>query len=167
MQKVIDTKSKFPTSIMSDGLNGQLYCKKYGLNDILPENRLRSHLLKTFEKCVKPLTDHNGDGIGDIGAINAVKEDGSLIGTVQSDEIWTGSSYFLASIMYESGLKEEALHTAYGVYYTTYINPETAFWFNTPESWRYPSMITRPSNPEQYQRPRAVWELLLSIHDPY
>ena len=49
----------------------------------------------------------------------------------------------------------------------TYVNRETAFWFNTPESWRVPNMVARPSNPEQYQRPRAVWELLFAIYDPY
>ena len=69
--------------------------------------------------------------------------------------------------MYHAGLREQALQTAWGVYYTTYENEATAFWFNTPESWRVPTMVTRPSNPEQYQRPRAVWELLFAICDPY
>ena len=163
----LDTKGKFPLAIMSDGLNGQLYCGQYGLEDILPKDRIKLHLKKIFDKCVKPMKDYDGDGIGDIGAINAIKENGTLIGTLQSDEIWTGTSYFLAALMYKFGLKEEALQTAYGVYYNTYINPETAFWFNTPEGWRINTMAARPSGPEQYQRPRAVWELLLAIDDPY
>ncbi|MEA3346569.1 MAG: GH116 family glycosyl hydrolase [Candidatus Auribacterota bacterium] len=163
----IDTEGKFPTAIMSDGLNGQLYCGKYALADILPGERMKAHLLQTFERCVKPMKDYTGDGIGDIGAINAIKEDGTLIGTLQSDEVWTGSTYFLAALMYDAGLKKEALQTAYGVYFNTYENPRTAFWFNTPESWRVPTMKARPSGPEQYQRPRAVWELLLEINDPF
>lgn len=162
----IDTKSNHPTAIMSDGLNGQLYCR-YGLADILPAERMREHLRQTFARCVKPFTDFTGDGVGDIGAVNCVKEDGGLIGTLQSDEVWTGATYALAALMYRAGLREEALHTAYGVYYNTYVNPATAFWFNTPESWRVGSMVARPSGPEQYQRPRAVWELLLAIDDPY
>ncbi|MFH1369442.1 MAG: GH116 family glycosyl hydrolase [Elusimicrobiota bacterium] len=163
----MDTQGKHPGAIMSDGLNGQLFCHKYGLEDILPKERMSMHLKMIFDKCVKPMKDYTGDGIGDIGAINAVNMDGSYLGTVQSDEIWTGSSYFLAALMYNAGMKEEALKTAYGIYFNTYINPETAFWFNTPESWRVNTMRARPNNPEQYQRPRAVWELLLEIDNPY
>lgn len=162
----IDTESQFPTAIMADGLNGQRYNERYGLGDILPPARMKAHLERVYERCVKPMADHTGDGLGDIGAINGVKEDGSFLGTVQSDEVWTGSSYFLASLMYHAGLKEEALQTAWGVYYTTYENESTAFWFNTPESWRVPSMAPRPARPEQYQRPRAVWELVFEIDDP-
>lgn len=164
---MIDTKSKAPKAIMSDGLNGQLYCERFGLEDILPKERMKSHMQEVFKRCVKPMKDYTGDGIGDIGAINCVGEKGELIGTLQSDEVWTGATYFLAALMYNAGLKEEAMHTAYGVYYTTYENTETAFWFNTPESWRVPTMKARPDNPAQYQRPRAVWELLLAIDDPY
>ncbi len=162
----IDTGSKFPTAIMSDGLNGQRYCEVYGLADILPEERIKSHLKQVYERCVKPMRDYTGDDIGDIGAINGLKEDGSLLHTLQSDEVWTGSSYFLAALMYHAGLKEEALQTAFGVYYLTYEEEDTAFWFNTPESWRVPTMKPRPDKPEQYQRPRAVWELLLEIDEP-
>jgi len=163
----MDTRGKFPTAIMSDGLNGELYGRRYGLAEILPRDRMKAHLKRTYELCVKPLRDFTGDGIGDLGAINAVKEDGSLLGTLQSDEVWTGTSYFLAALMIDAGLRDEALHTAYGVYHTTYVNRDTAFWFNTPESWRVPTLVARPSNPEQYQRPRAVWELLFAICDPY
>ena len=163
----MDTRGQFTTAVMSDGLNGQLYCRRLGLPDILPADRMKAQLQRTYDLCVKPLKDYNGDGVGDIGAVNAVQEDGSLLGTLQSDEVWTGTSYFLAALMVDAGLRDEALKTAYGVYFNTYINRETAFWFNTPESWRVPTMVTRPSNPEQYQRPRAVWELLFAFCDPY
>ena len=159
----IDTGSKFPTAIMADGLNGQRYCEAYGLDNILPAKRMKSHLKQVYERCVKPMQDYTGDGIGDIGAINGLKEDGSLLNTLQSDEVWTGSTYFLAASMYHAGLKKEALQTAFGVYYITYKEESTAFWFNTPESWRIPTMKPRPDNPEQYQRPRAIWELVLEI----
>ena len=163
----MDTRGQFTTAVMSDGLNGQLYCRRLGLPDILPADRMKAQLQRTYDLCVKPLKDYNGDGVGDIGAVNAVQEDGSLLGTLQSDEVWTGTSYFLAALMVDAELRDEALKTAYGVYFNTYVNRETAFWFNTPESWRVPTMVTRPSNPEQYQRPRAVWELLFAICDPY
>lgn len=163
----MDTLGRHPNAVMSDGLNGQLFCRKYGLADILPREKMKQHLKMIYDKCVKPMKDYNGDGIGDIGAINAVNLDGTYLGTVQSDEIWTGSSYYLAALMHDAGLAEEALKTAYGVYFNTYENPETAFWFNTPESWRVNTMRARPNKPEQYQRPRAVWEYLLAIDNPY
>lgn len=161
----IDTAGKTSTAIMADGLNGQRYCQYLGLDDILPRQRMISHLKKVYEMCVVPMADFNGDGIGECGAINGKKEDGTSIGLDQSDEVWTGVSYFLAATMYNMGLKEEALRTAYGVYYITYENELTAYWFNTPEAWRDYGLPPRPKNPEQYQRPRAVWELLLEIEN--
>ena len=165
----IDTKSKNPTVIMADGLNGQRYCEAYGLPGILPTEKMKSHLKQVYERCVVPLQDFNGDGIGDCGAINGIKEDGTSVGSLQqAEEIWTGSSYFLAASMYHAGLKEEALKTAYGVHYQTYINDLTAYWFNTPEAWHDKGIRPRPeSDPQQYQRPRAIWELLLEIDNPY
>jgi len=163
----IDTAGKFSTAIMADGLNGQRFCECYGLEDILPRERMVSHLKKVYQMCVVPLADFNGDGIGDCGALNGKNEDGTNIGIDQSDEVWSGSTYFLSATMYKMGLKEEALKTAYGVYYITYKHEASAYWFNTPEAWKNHGLEPRPKNPEQYQRPRAVWELLLEIHDPY
>lgn len=162
----IDTGSKFPTAIMADGLNGQRYCEFYGLADILPKKRIKSHLMQVYKRNVVPLKDFNKDGIGDCGAINGMKEGGGFL-EHQGKEIWTGSTYFLAASMYHAGLKKEALKTAYGVYYLTYKEESTAYWFNTPEAWQNGGKSPRPSNPEQYQRPRAVWELLLEMDDPY
>jgi non-lysosomal glucosylceramidase len=163
----IDTKSKDRTAIMADGLNGQRYCESFGLADILPKDKMKSHLRHVYDKCVVPLHDFNGDGIGECGAINGINEDGTKLENGQSDEIWTGSSYYLAASMYHAGLKDEAMKTAYGVYYLCYVEESTAYWFNTPEAWKDKGVSPRPINPEQYQRPRAVWELLLEIDDPY
>ncbi|MDD5067624.1 MAG: GH116 family glycosyl hydrolase, partial [bacterium] len=163
----IDTDSKNSTAIMSDGLNGQRYCERYQLPDILPVDRMRSHLKQVFERCVKPMKDYDHDGYGDVGAINGLSEKNELLGTEQSNEVWAGSSYFLAASMYHMGLRDEALHTAYGVFRTTYLNEETAYWFNTPEAWDREGKKPRPDDPEQYQRARAVWELLCEIDDPY
>lgn len=164
----IDSGSKFPNSIMADGLNGQRYCEEYGLDDILPKDRIHSHLQQVYNHNVVPLADFNGDGVGDCGAINGIKEDNTYIGSLQqAEEIWTGSTYFLAASMYHAGLKEEALKTAFGVYYLTYEEESTAYWFNTPEAWHNYGVQPRPEKPEQYQRPRAVWELIFEIKDPY
>ena len=164
----IDTESRYPTAIMADGLNGQRYCEAYGLDDILPKPNIKSHLLQVYKRNVLPLHDFTGDGIGKCGAINGIKEDGSLIGSKeQAEEIWVGSTYFLAASMYHAGLKDEALKTAFGAYYLTYEQESTAYWFNTPEAWHNKGLDPRPVHPEQYQRPRAVWELIFEIDEPF
>jgi len=62
-------------------------------------------------------------------------------------------------------LLEHGMKTAYGVYYQTWLNEETAYFFDTPEAWRYDN--PRNYRAQQYQRPRAVWELLLEIKNPF
>jgi len=159
-------------AIMADGLNGQRYCETAGLFPILPEEKIASHLNKVFDMCVQPLADYTGDGVGDLGAVNGRSSSGSSLGFGQPSEVWTGSSYFIAAMMYYWGkntndeqLKDHALKTAYGVYYTTWINEQTAYFFNTPEAWN--SSNPRQYRAQQYQRPRAVWELLLEIKNPF
>ncbi len=163
--------SKFD-AIMSDGLNGDRYCETTDLDPILPPDRIASHLNKVYEMCVKPLRDYNGDGEGDQGVVNGRNSDGSIIDYGQSDEIWTGVSYFIAAMMYhwgeqtnDTGLVSRALKTAYGVYYQTWINERTAYFFNTPEA--YYADTTVLFRAQQYQRPRAIWELLLEIKNPF
>ncbi len=165
----LDSRS---TAIMADGLNGQRYCETTGLSPILPPARIASHLHQVFERCVAPLTDFTGDGIGDMGAVNGRNADGSPLPSGQPNEVWTGSSYFVAASMYRWGrelgdesLMQRAFHTAYGVYYQTWVNERTAYFFNTPEAWHYADPAQYRA--EQYQRPRAVWELLLEIANPF
>ncbi|MFH1368393.1 MAG: GH116 family glycosyl hydrolase [Elusimicrobiota bacterium] len=164
-----DTAGDFPTAIMADGLNGQRYCEYTGLADILPKERMKAHLLKIYDKLVVPCTDYTSDGIGDVGALNGIKENGEKLGYQQSDEVWVGNTYSLAASMYRNGLKDEALKTAYGLYYTVYVNEETAYWFNVPEAWHCDGKNPRPpewgANPSQYMRPRAVWELVSQIEN--
>jgi non-lysosomal glucosylceramidase len=160
------------TAIMADGLNGQRYCETTGLAPVLPVEKISSHLNKVFELCVSPLQDYTGDGVGDLGAVNGRSSTGGSLGGGQPSEVWTGSSYFIAAMMYHWGtqtndeqLKERALKTAYGVYYTTWLNEQTAYFFNTPEAWN--SSVPTQYRAQQYQRPRAVWELLLEIKNPF
>jgi hypothetical protein len=67
-------------------------------------------------------------------------------------------------MMFRAGLTEEALNTAWGSYYPVYEAEHLAYWFNTPEAWRDDGISPRPSGyPHQYQRARAVWELMFEI----
>jgi len=160
-------------NMFADGLNGDRYCETTGLEPILPPDRIASHLNKVYEMCVKPLPDYNGDGEGDEGVVNERYSDGrALPGGGQAGEVWTGTSYFIAAMMYHWGkqsndslLIERALKTAYGVYYQIWLNEQTAYFFNTPEAWN--SADPTQNRAQQYQRPRAIWELLLEIKNPF
>ncbi len=163
----MDTAGKNSGAIMADGLNGQRFCETSELPDILPREKMVKYLKKVYEMCVVPLGDFNGDGVGDCGAMNSKNADGSDININMAREIWPGSTYFMAATMYHLGLKEEALKAAYGCYYIVYEHGPSSYWFNTPEGWHDGGGAPRPTKPEQYQRARAVWELLLEIDDPY
>ena len=159
--------------IMADGLNGERYCETTGLDPILPPDHIASHLNKVYEMCVAPFQDYDGDGEGDVGIINGMNSDGSEITYGQQPrEVWTGTSYFVAAMMYHWGtltndirLKERALKAAHGAYFQTWMNENTAYFFDTPEAW----YADNPSQfrAQQYQRPRAIWELLLEIKNPF
>lgn len=92
--------------------------------------------------------------------------DGSTVPTGDRDtrEYWVGTTYYVAAMMFRAGLTDEALNTAYGAYYPVYEADHLAYWFNTPEAWWDEGVHPRPSGyPHQYQRARAVWELMFEI----
>ncbi len=180
----IDTESSYSTAVFSDALCGQRYCEEYGLPDILPRWKMTSHLQKVYDVCVTPNPN--------FGAKLERMPNGSNVpsGDRESYEYWVGTTYYLAAMMYRSGLSDEALNTAYGAYYPVYAANHLAYWFNTPEAWRDGGYSPRPSfasnwrndhtlsdwksepkegddvstgYPNQYQRPMAVWELMFEI----
>ncbi|HEX2239528.1 MAG TPA: GH116 family glycosyl-hydrolase [Actinomycetota bacterium] len=152
--------------LMTDALNGQRYAEVTGLRPVLRPERMARHLAQVYRRSVLPF------GGGNIGAVNVVGPNGAPPDVKQGQEIWTGTSYFTAALMYRAGertgrdwLKRAALSIARGIYRVTYEEERSAYWFDTPEGWRYDD-ITR-FRAQQYQRPRAVWELLLEIDDPF
>lgn len=162
--------------IMGDVMVGQRYVDVVGMGPVLRPERMASHYRQLFRRGVMALKDFNGDGIGDIGVANAVHPD-SLPGVGDSEythqfEVWTGVSYCATANMYHCGkaiddgaLQANALLAAWGVYYQTWLNEETAYWFGTPEAWRLED--PRVFRALIYQRPRSVWELAMEIGDPY
>lgn len=159
-------------ALMADATLGERFVEATGLEPLLDAKRLSSHYHLLFKKLVVPLKDYNGDGVGDMGMANCLNPDSTpavgvapmigLIGHVFN--IWAGVTYCTAANMYswgrranDSGLAKNALLAAWGAYFQTWLNEETAFWFSTPEAWRMedPTNFVGP----QYQRPRAIWEL--------
>lgn len=164
------------SDMMGDAMIGQRYVDVTGLPPVLDPERMTSHYRQLFRRGVMALKDCNQDGIGDVGVANAVHAD-SLPGIGDSEylhqfEVWTGVSYCAAANIYHCGKKQNdgalqsnAMLAAWGVYYQTWINDQTAYWFSTPEAWR----IDDPRNYRalMYQRARGVWEFAMEVCDPF
>ncbi|MFC1475716.1 GH116 family glycosyl hydrolase [Candidatus Zixiibacteriota bacterium] len=180
----LDTDSDYPEAVFADALAGQRFNEAWGLPDILPRWKMDAHLQKVYDICVVP-NQLYGARLGRL-------PDGSIVPTGDRDtfEYWVGTTYYLAAMMYHAGLKDEALNTAYGAFYPVFEDNLLAYWFNTPEAWqdngdsprptgfslakkvgyapgetpvdmsRYPAWGTAP---HQYQRPRAIWELIFEM----
>ncbi len=170
----MDTRSRHPDALAAGALSGVRFGQAAGLGPILPADRLRQHLSQVFLRCVKPLHDSTGDGIGDVGALNVVGSERSSAGMGRSSEVSVADTYRLAATMWHEGrqrddaaLRANALHTAFGAYYQTWaVEPNKSFWaFETPQGWQAASPARARST--QHIEGRAVWDLLLEIHDPY
>jgi hypothetical protein len=89
-----------------------------------------------------------------MGAVNGAFHPGGEPdeSNLQSQEVWTGISYALASHLMLSNLTDEAWETARGVARVTY---DGGFAFRTPEAWDAFGNFRAA----MYQRPGAVWAL--------
>jgi uncharacterized protein (DUF608 family) len=162
--------------LMGDAMLGQRYVDVTGLPQVLARERMASHYHQLFRRGALALKDSSGSGVGNVGIANAVHPD-SLPGVGDSEylhqfEVWTGVSYCAAANMYHCGremddgaLQAEALLAAWGVYYQTWRNEETGYWFSTPEAWRIDD--PRSYRALMYERARGFWEFAMEILDPY
>jgi non-lysosomal glucosylceramidase len=162
----LDVKGPFSRALMADALNGQRYAEVNGLPDVLDRGRMARHLEKVYQQNVLGFEN------GRYGAVNVVAEHGGNISNLMAQGVWPGGSYYTAAVMYHAGkvlgrpdLMDAALATAKGAYQCTYQDESMAFWFDTPAIW-YPKQPTMFRS-QQNMRPRAVWELLLEIKDPF
>ncbi len=135
-------------SIMADQLAGQWYARACGLPGIVDAAQARSALSVIFQQNVLGFQN------GALGAVNGMRPDGRIDTTsMQSQEVWTGTTYALAAAMLHEGLADEAFRTAQGVVETTY--QRKGYWFQTPEAWdrkgNYRSIA--------YMRPLAIWAM--------
>jgi non-lysosomal glucosylceramidase len=142
------SSSKHADSIMADQLAGHWFSMACGLGGILPQAHVRSALNKIFALNVMGVKD------GRMGAINGMRPDGRLDKTaLQSQEIWTGTTFTLAAAMLQAGLDEEAFKTIRGIYQVIY--EDYGLWFQTPEA------VSKQCNVRaiSYMRPLAIWAL--------
>lgn len=162
--------------LMADAMLGQHYNDLLGLPPVLDEKRMTSHYKQDFRILALPLLDTDHDGVGDVGAGNALTpESKPALGASEWEhqfEVWTGITYSLCANLYAWGkrindgsLQDEALLTAWGVYKHTWLDEKHPYRFNTPEAWRIDN--SSKNRAMMYQRARSVWDLLFAIDNPY
>lgn len=140
--------SRHNDSIMADQMAGQWYARACGLPPIVADDQAKSALRTVYEFNVRRFAG------GHRGAVNGMRPDGRVDTTsMQSQEVWPGTTYAVAAAMLQEGLVEEALRTAEGAVRTTY--SDQGYWFQTPEAW------DRDGNYRAiaYMRPLAIWAM--------
>ena len=142
------SRSRQHDSIMADQMAGQWYARACGLKPVVNPLYARSALVTVYDWNVQRF---NG---GMMGAVNGMRPDGRVDRTsMQSQEVWSGTTYAAAAAMLHEGLREEAFTTAWGAYRTTYDG--TGYWFQTPEAWDADGNYRAIG----YMRPLAIWAM--------
>ncbi|HTQ96667.1 MAG TPA: non-lysosomal glucosylceramidase [Candidatus Acidoferrum sp.] len=146
-----DMESDYRDAIQADQLAGQWYANMTGLGDIVTPQMQQSALKKIYDNNVLKF------GKGEMGAANGMNADGSIMrGNEQGEEVWVGTTEGFAALLLSDGFKDEAFHTAWGLYHVIYENK--GYWFRTPEAWD----DTGNFRASMYMRPAAIWALEMS-----
>lgn len=145
-----DTASEYKDNIQAEQLAGQWYASMTGLGNLVPSEMQQKVLRKVFDFNVMKF------GNGEMGAVSGMAADGNLIrkkDNEQVQEVWTGATFSVAALMLSNGMKDEAYHTAWGVYHVVY---ETkGYWFRTPEAYD----STGNFRASMYMRPAGIWAM--------
>lgn len=143
-----DENSDYHTNIMADQLAGQWYANLTGLGDLVPPQMRQSAMRKVFDFDVKKYAN------GELGALNGMSADGTpLTINEQVQEVWTGTTFAVASEMMAEGLTQEGYATAKGIYNGVY--ERFGYWFRTPEAWGMDGHYRAG----MYMRPGAIWSM--------
>ena len=145
--------------IMADQLAGHWYRQltllkiKKDMQPILEESKIVSSLEMIFENNVMKFCN------GGMGAVNGMMTSGQVdVTAIQSEEVWTGVTYGLASLMLSQGMFKEGMKTAEGIYKTVY---ETiGLGFETPEAL-YEKKHYRAIG---YMRPLSIWAMHIALN---
>jgi non-lysosomal glucosylceramidase len=141
------SSSVYHDSIMADQLAGQWYAELTGLDPIADPASVETALRTIYEYNVMNFEN------GTMGAVNGMRPDGTVdTSCEQSQEVWTGTTYALASLMLCRGMNQEAWRTAWGVYNVVY---NRGYWFRTPESY----LQNGDYRAAMYMRPLSIWSI--------
>jgi non-lysosomal glucosylceramidase len=142
-----DTESINKDAIQADQLAGQWYARMLGLGDLYPREMEISALKKIFAFNVMKFGD------GQMGAVNGMNADGSVVDNEQGREVWVGTTLSYAALLKGEGMTDESYKTVRGLYHVIY--ESKGYWFRTPEAWD----IKGNFRASMYMRPAAVWAM--------
>jgi len=149
-----DVGSSYRDNIMAEQLAGQWYASITGLGEIVPKDMQRSALKQVFDYNVLRF---NG---GEMGALNGMGSDGKVLTeNEQTQEVWAGTTFSVASAMIADGLRDEAFRTAKGIYNVVY--ESKGYWFRTPEAWDAKGNYRAG----MYMRPAAIWSMEMTPNE--
>ena len=139
-------------SIMSDQMAGEWFSRACGFNGIVKSIRSKKALETVFERNVM------GFNNGTMGAMNGMRPNGTVDkSSMQSQEVWTGTTYAVAAAMLHVDLIHEGFKTASGI--KKFGWDKFGYFFQTPEGWNefgnYRSL--------GYMRPLAIWNMQWAI----
>ena len=145
-----DQGSTYHTDIMAEQLAGQWYANLTGLGDLVPAQMRKSALQRVYDYNVMKFQN------GEMGALNGMGADGqALHENEQVEEVWTGTTFAVASHMLSEGMRDQAFQTARGVYNVVW--KDRGYFFRTPEAYDARGMYRA----SMYMRPGAIWSMEL------
>lgn len=137
--------------IMADQLCGHWYLRCSGFNyEVFPKDKVLLSLRTIFENNVQKFANC------EMGAVNGFALGEVDTTAVQSEEIWTGVTYALASMMIHEGMVEEAWLTAGGMYKC--LSEQIGMAFETPEAIHAGKWYRAIG----YMRPLSIWSMQLA-----
>jgi non-lysosomal glucosylceramidase len=148
-----DTESESKDAIQADQLAGQWYANMLGLGDLYPHEMQISAAKEIFSHNVMKFAD------GEMGAVNGMAADGTVIDNEQAKEVWAGTTLGFAALLMSDGMKDESYKSAWGLYHVIY--ESKGYWFRTPEAWE----INGNFRASMYMRPAGVWAMEMT-HPP-
>lgn len=143
---------KYKNATMADSLFGILLAKKSGLGDLLPTEKIVSHLQCLYQNNVKAYK--NGQYgpllVAEPGKLQYVRDGGD---EMQVNEVLVGTAWILASTLKEYGLAEEAKELTMNLRKMLY--DISGCQFKTPAAWNNIGQFRAPLN----MRPLSIWML--------
>jgi non-lysosomal glucosylceramidase len=141
-------KGQDTEAVMAEQLAGQWYAGITGLGDLVPSEMRVAALHKVYDTNVRKFAK------GEMGAISGIAADGSpLHGNPQTEEVWTGATFAVASHMIEEGLTAEGFATAKGV--NNVVWRDRGYFFRTPEAYDVHGLYRA----SMYMRPGSIWSM--------
>jgi non-lysosomal glucosylceramidase len=148
------SNSNHHDSIMADQLQGHGFGRSCGLPTLLDPNHIHAALKTVFKFNVRKFSLWTGLR----GAVNGMRPDGTLDkSSMQSHEVWVGTTYTLAATMIYEGMRKEAFETAEGVFATCW--DKLGFWFQPPEAYDEHGGYRSCG----YMRPLAIWSMHIAL----